>query len=122
MNDKKEPSRGLEKVYHFFLTGNAPSDLLSETPAINGIKDEKHMDSKTNINMHGVEYDRLEHTVAQLYVLRDSCKGMHYTQNPDTNPIWFQGAAAILKDAIMNLMKTLQHIDNNPSSFQKKIR
>jgi len=114
MNDKKEPPRGLEKVYHFFLTGETPPNHPTETPVGNGIKDEISHYSKSSAHQHDIEYDRLENTVAQLYVLRDSCKGMYYTQNPGNDLIWFQGAAAILQDAIMNLIKTLRFIDNNP--------
>ena len=113
MDAKKEPQRGLEKVYHFFLTGDAPPD---NDPRVSlPIKDQntENQFAQKGPRQHIAEYDRLENTVAQLYVLRDSCAGMYHTKNPDNNLIWFQGAAAILQDAITDLIKTLRFLDHN---------
>jgi len=113
MNDENVAQRGLEKVSHFFLTGEAPAHQTQAISAEKSTADEA-------VPTDTVEYDRLENTVAQLYVLRDSCKGMYYSPNPDRDIIWFKGAASILQDAITNLSKTLHSIaKNNKSSKQE---
>jgi hypothetical protein len=113
MEDKNEPPRGLEKVSHFFLTGETSSHQDPETSAGNCITNETSRVPKGTLHQHTVEYDRLKKTVAQLYVLSGSCKGIYYTQAPDKYSLWFHGAAAILQDAITNLMNTLSFIDSN---------
>ena len=113
MNDKNDPPRSLEKVCHFFLTGETPPDQGSEAPVCNSVINKTARVPSCNIHELTSEYDRIENTVAQLYVLRDSCKGMYYTQYPDNDIIWFKGAAAILHDAITNLIRTLRFIDDN---------
>lgn len=49
--------------------------------------------------------------VSKLYVLRDSCKGASYSENPDPNTIWYHGAESILQDAIEQLQTALQLVD-----------
>lgn len=112
MNDKNAPSRGLEKVCHYFLTGGAPSSPESDTSDSNRIAREIVPFPKSSMQRHPVEYGLLENTVAQLYVLRNSCKGMYHSQSPDDDTVWFEGAAAILQDVITDLMATLRSIDN----------
>lgn len=112
MDAKKEPQRGLEKVYHFFLTGDAPPDTASGVSLPGKDQNGKNSSTQKGPPQHDAEYDRLETTVAQLYVLKDSCAGMYHTKNPDNNIIWFQGAAAILQDAITDLIKTLRFLDH----------
>lgn len=105
--------RGLEKVYHFFLTEETHSNQDPGTSVGNSITNETvYIPPNSTVHQHDVEYDRLKNTVAQLYVLRESCKGNYYTQNPDNDIIWFKGAEAILQDAIADLIKTLRFIDN----------
>ena len=59
--------------------------------------------------MSGYEegYDRLESIVAKLYVLRDSCTGIIHTEETNPNLIWFQGAEAMLQEAVDELQKVL---------------
>jgi len=113
MNDKNDPPRSLEKICHYFLTGETPADQGPGAPVGNAIINEATLVPSCSIHQLASEYDRIESTVAQLYVLRDSCKGMYYTQYPDNDIIWFKGAAAILQDAITNLIRTLRFIDDN---------
>jgi len=111
MSNENGAQRSLEKVSHFFLTGETPAPQAQETSAPkNNADDAGHAPDKS-IPADTVEYDRLENTVAQLYVLRDSCKGMYYSQNPEWDIIWFKGAASILQDAIRDLRKTLNFIE-----------
>jgi hypothetical protein len=56
---------------------------------------------------HGEGYDRLESIVAKLYVLRDSCTGIIHTDKSNPNLIWFQGAEAMLQEAVDELQKAL---------------
>ena len=114
MNDKNEPLRGLEKIYHFFLTEEVPSNQNLGTQDGNSITKGTAHNLKSSIQQQTDEYNLLKNTVAQLYVLRESCKGNYfYTQKSYEDIIWFKGAEAILQDAIVNLIKTLQFIDTN---------
>lgn len=45
--------------------------------------------------------------VAKLYVLRDSCTGIIYSDKAGGNLSWFEGAEAILKEAVDELQKAL---------------
>jgi hypothetical protein len=111
MNENTKPPRGLDKVYHFFLTDETPANQDPVTPVGNCITNEiTHIPDNT-IHQGGVEYDRLKNTVAKLFVLRESCKGNYFTQNPDNDLIWLAGAEDILQDAIANLIKTLRFMD-----------
>lgn len=59
------------------------------------------------MSSHGEGYDRLESIVAKLYVLRDSCTGIIHTDKSNPNLIWFQGAEAMLQEAVEELQKAL---------------
>ena len=59
------------------------------------------------MSSHGEGYDRLESIVAKLYVLRDSCTGIIHTEKSNPNLIWFQGAEAMLQEAVDELQKAL---------------
>ena len=59
---------------------------------------------------HGEFYDRAEGIVAKLYVLKDSCTGVIHTDKANPNLIWFQGAEAILQEAVAELQKALQAV------------
>jgi hypothetical protein len=48
--------------------------------------------------------------VAKLYVLRDSCTGIIYSDNAGGNLSWFEGAEAILKEAVGELQKALSEL------------
>jgi hypothetical protein len=56
---------------------------------------------------HGEVYDRVEGTVAKLYVLRDSCTGIIHTERSNPNLIWFQGAETLLQEAVDELQGVL---------------
>jgi len=45
--------------------------------------------------------------VAKLYVLRDSCTGIIYSDTAGGNLSWFEGAEAILKEAVDELQRAL---------------
>ena len=49
--------------------------------------------------------------VSKLYVLRDSCKGASYSEEPNANTIWYHGAESILNGTIEQLQETLQLFD-----------
>lgn len=113
MNDENEPTRGLEKVCHFFLSEETPSGQDPGTSVCQIITNEKALTPNSTLHQDAVEYHLLKNTVAKLFVLRESCKGNYFTQNPDNDLIWLKGAEAILQDAIANLIKTLRFIDIN---------
>lgn len=52
---------------------------------------------------HGELCDTLRKIIAQLYVLRESCTGKIETESSTENLSWFQGAQALLKEAVDNL-------------------
>ncbi len=62
-------------------------------------------------DMGDVVVSGIKDIVSKLYVLRDSCKGASYSDNPDPNTIWYHGAESILQDAIEQLQAALQLID-----------
>ena len=113
MNDNNKPQRGLEKVSHFFLSEEIPSNQDPDTPGGKIITNETAHLPGSIVHQHAAEYHRLKKIVARLYVLRESCKGNDFAQNPDNDIIWLKGAEDILQDAIANLIKTLRFIDNN---------
>jgi hypothetical protein len=56
---------------------------------------------------HSELYDKVKNMVAKLYVLRDSCTGIIYSDKAGGNLSWFQGAETILKEAVAELKKAL---------------
>jgi hypothetical protein len=60
------------------------------------------------MSSHGEIYDSVAGIVAKLYVLRDSCTGIIHTDESNSNLIWFQGAEAMLKEAVDGLQKALR--------------
>ena len=59
----------------------------------------------------GEVYDRVEAIVAKLYVLKDSCTGVIHTDKSNPNLIWFQGAEAMLQEAVGKLQKALRAME-----------
>jgi hypothetical protein len=55
----------------------------------------------------GELYDRVKKAIAKLYVLRDSCTGIIEAEKSDKNLVWFQGAEAVLREALEVLQKAL---------------
>jgi len=103
----------LEKISHFFLSEEIPSKQEPGTAVGQIIKNETAHTPNSTVHLHAVAYNQLKNTVAKLFVLRESCKGNYFTQNPENDLIWLKGAENILQDAIANLIKTLQFIDIN---------
>jgi hypothetical protein len=62
------------------------------------------------VSSHGELYDRIEKTVGKLHVLKDSCAGILHTDKESSNLIWFQGAGAMLREAVDEMQKTLHAI------------
>jgi hypothetical protein len=56
---------------------------------------------------HSELYDKVKNMVAKLYVLRDSCTGVIYSDKAGGNLGWFQGAETILKEAVGELQEAL---------------
>jgi hypothetical protein len=59
----------------------------------------------------GEVYDNVESMVAKLCVLRDSCTGIMSKKETNPNLIWFQGAEAILQEAVAELQKALSGLE-----------
>ena len=55
----------------------------------------------------GELYDSVKKAVAKLYVLRDSCTGIIQAEKSGKNLAWFQGAEAMLREALEVLQKAL---------------
>ena len=55
----------------------------------------------------GELYNSVKKAVAKLYVLRDSCTGIIEADKSSDNLIWFQGAQAMLREALEVLQKAL---------------
>ena len=63
------------------------------------------------MNEQGGLYDDLEKIVAKLCVLRDSCTGVLHTDKSDSGSMWFQGAEAMLQEAVDKLQRILRGIE-----------
>ncbi|UCE82688.1 MAG: hypothetical protein JSV47_13475 [Deltaproteobacteria bacterium] len=59
----------------------------------------------------GEVYDSVEGMVAKLSVLRDSCTGIISKEESNPNMIWFQGAEAMLQEAVDELQKALRGLE-----------
>jgi hypothetical protein len=59
----------------------------------------------------GEVYDNVEGILAKLHVLRDSCAGVMHKEESNPNLIWFQGAEAMLKEAVAELQKALSALE-----------
>jgi len=59
----------------------------------------------------GEVYDSVEGMVAKLCVLRDSCTGIISKEESNPNMIWFQGAEAMLQEAVDELQKALRGLE-----------
>ena len=60
---------------------------------------------------NGGVYDSVEDILAKLHVLRDSCTGVLHREESNPNQIWFQGAEAMLKEAVAELQKALTALE-----------
>ena len=60
---------------------------------------------------NGGVYDSVEDILAKLHVLRDSCTGVIHKEESNPNLIWFQGAEAMLKEAVADLQKALSALE-----------
>ena len=59
---------------------------------------------------HSELYDKVKNMVAKLYVLRNSCTGIIYSDKAGGNLGWFQGAETILKEAVGELQEALSDL------------
>ena len=62
---------------------------------------------RERMNSDGELYDSVKKAVAKLYVLRDSCTGIIEAEKSSENLVWFQGAQAMLREALEVLQKAL---------------
>ena len=70
---------------------------------------------------HSELYDKVKNMVAKLYVLRDSCTGIIYSDKAGGNLSWFQGAETILKEAVGELQKALRELPVANSNAEDEI-
>ena len=66
-------------------------------------------------------YNGVRDIVAKLYVLRDSCKGVHFIEKPDFSLIWFQGAGSLLRQAIEKFQILLQTMTKGGEQMGGKV-
>jgi hypothetical protein len=71
---------------------------------------------------HSELYDKVKNMVAKLYVLRDSCTGIIYSDKAGGNLSWFEGAEAILKEAVDELQEALLDLPVANSSAENEVR
>jgi hypothetical protein len=71
---------------------------------------------------HSELYDKVRNMVAKLYVLRDSCTGIIYSDRAGGNLNWFQGAEAILKEAVGELQEALFDLPEANSNSDNEIK
>ena len=83
---------------------------------INQLQDELQTLDQGGKGMDDAAVGGIQDIISKLYVLRDSCKGASASESPDPHAIWFQGAQAILQEAIEQLQAALQFIGNSAES------
>jgi hypothetical protein len=64
--------------------------------------------------------DSVKKAVAKLYVLRDSCTGIIEAERSGKNLHWFQGAEAVLREALEVLQKALLAQEEELSTTKKR--
>jgi hypothetical protein len=69
---------------------------------------------------HGELYDSVKNTVAKLYVLRDACTGIILTEKSSQSLRWFQGAEAVLQEAVSELQEALRALEEVIPVAEKK--
>ena len=70
---------------------------------------------------HSELYDKVKNMVAKLYVLRDSCTGIIYSDKAGGNLNWFEGAQAILKEAVDELLEALLDLPVANSNAENEV-
>ena len=130
MDDRKIPSRGFQNVEHFFLSGSSKKDMESKAAdaSTGNNVDADHSDglatiepaSRNETEQHRIissrENGRICSTVAKLEVLKRSCRGVALqAEGTSVNNVWFQGAAAIIQEAISTLSEVVNPAGNNES-------
>ena len=70
----------------------------------------------------GELYDSFKKAVAKLYVLRDSCTGIIQAEKSSENLLWFQGAEAMLREALQVLQKALLAQEDGISRTGKEVK
>ena len=70
---------------------------------------------------HSELYDKVKNMVAKLYVLRNSCTGIIYSDKAGGNLSWFQGAESILREAVGELQKALRDLPVANSNAKNEI-
>jgi hypothetical protein len=68
----------------------------------------------------GELYDRVKKAIAKLYVLRDSCTGIIEAEKSGKNLVWFQGAEAVLREALEVLQKALLAQEEELATTKKR--
>jgi hypothetical protein len=68
----------------------------------------------------GELYEKVQKAVAKLYVLRDSCTGIIQAEKSRENLAWFQGAEAMLREALEVLQTALLAQKEESSRTQRE--
>ena len=103
----------MPKVYYEYITENRNSlTLIFPRRRTSGLKDNHRLSEKDprgeeRMSGHSELYDKVKNMVAKLYVLRDSCTGIIYSDKAGGNLGWFQGAETILREAVGELQEAL---------------
>ena len=71
---------------------------------------------------HSELYDKVKNMVAKLYVLRNSCTGIIYSDKTGGNLSWFEGAEAILKEAVDELQRALRELPVATSNAENEVK
>jgi hypothetical protein len=72
------------------------------------------------MSSRGELFDSVKKAVAKLYVLRDSCKGIIEAEKSSENLFWFQGAEAMLREALEVLQKGLLAQEEGVAGAEKE--
>ena len=122
-SDAESPSRA--NAYYIYQNRNSLT-LIFPLRRISGRKDnhrlsEKYPRGEERMSGHSELYDKVKNMVAKLYVLRDSCTGIIYGDKAGGNLSWFEGAEAILKEAVGELQEALRELPVANSNAEDEI-
>ena len=119
MKDRKIPGRGFQDIEHFFLSTDGKGD---GGPGSNDTVVEKQVetDCSESLEKSGTQHrktsETLDLTIAKLEVLKQACLGaaQRIDEKIDSR-VWYQGAAAIVQEAISTLSETRNPSDSSGS-------
>ena len=71
------------------------------------------------MNKESTKFAGIKDSIANLFILKDSCQGTCMTQKDNPNIIWFEGATMLLQQSVDNLNSANKKIDSGDKDATK---